>query len=98
VAPQGLLLREAGIARAVEHMDRRIGDLFRHAEAADKFSIGQEQRRLGAHVTNHGALLAAGLRSPVLRTIALALVYFATPTKEGAGPKPFAHRRRDWPK
>lgn len=55
------------MARAVEHMDRRIGDLFRHAEALDQLGIGHEQRRLGVHVTNRGALLAAGLGCPVVR-------------------------------
>lgn len=74
----------------VEHVDRRIGKLLRHSKAADKFSVGHEQRRLGEHVTNCGALLADWL----------VLVHFHS-TKESPGPKPRAlvcHRlsRRAW--
>jgi len=76
VSPGRLLLGKAGIACAVEHMDRRIGDLFWHAEALDQLGIGHEQRRLGLHVTSRGTLLAAaGLGCPVDRSIALVLVH-----------------------
>lgn len=43
ISPNRLLRGKAGIARAVEHVDRRIGDLFRHAEALDQLDIGHEQ-------------------------------------------------------
>jgi hypothetical protein len=90
LSPGRLLLGKAGIARMVEHVDRRIGKLLRHSKAADKFSVGHEQRRLGEHVTNCGALLADWL----------VLVQFHSP-KESPGPKPRAlvcHRlsRRAW--
>ena len=83
VSPGRLLLGKAGIACAVEHMDRRIGDLFWHAEALDQLGIGHEQRRLGLHVTSRGTLLAAaGLGCPVDRSIALVLVHSPTPPRK----------------
>ena len=83
VSPARLLLGKAGIACAVEYMDRRIGDLFWHAEALDQLGIGHEQRRLGLHVTSRGTLLAAaGLGCPVDRSIALVLVHSPTPPRK----------------